>query len=143
VLLIGLIMAANYREIAATRYVSLFPLVILTGMIERFWTQETEEGVWSSIKVLICTLVSAAGISLLVSFHPLVNFLVNYPETIGLVMAGQLLLGRYTGYRLSELLRFRDFALEPEVTQVRVQVNRRPHAPREEIHHAERDDYAA
>jgi hypothetical protein len=33
----------------------------------------------------------------------------RYPETLGLIMAAQLLLGRYTGYRLSELLRFRDF----------------------------------
>ena len=35
--------------------------------------------------------------------------MIHYPETLGLVMAGQLLMGRYTGYRLSELLRFRDF----------------------------------
>ena len=31
------------------------------------------------------------------------------PETLGLVMAVQLLIGRYTGYRLMELFRFRDF----------------------------------
>jgi hypothetical protein len=38
-----------------------------------------------------------------------VSHLFRYPETLGLVMAAQLLLGRYTGYRLSELFRFRDF----------------------------------
>jgi transglutaminase-like putative cysteine protease len=125
VLLIGLILVANYRDIAATRYMSLFPMIILTGMIERFWTQETEDGVWSSFKVLLCSLLSAAAISLLLSFHPLVSHLVNYPETIGLVMAGQLLLGRYTGYRLSELFRFRDFAAEPEpkTSQTRVRID--------------------
>ena len=32
-----------------------------------------------------------------------------YPETLGLVMATQLLIGRYTGYRLMELFRLRDF----------------------------------
>jgi hypothetical protein len=32
-----------------------------------------------------------------------------YPETLGVIMAVQLLIGRYTGYRLSELYRFRDF----------------------------------
>ena len=31
------------------------------------------------------------------------------PEILGLIMAAQLLIGRYTGYRLSELFRFRDF----------------------------------
>jgi hypothetical protein len=128
VLLIGLILAANYRDIAATRYISLFPMIILTGMIERFWTQETEEGTWSSFKMLLWTLASAASISLLLNFHPLVTRLVNYPETIGLVMACQLLIGRYTGYRLSELFRFRDFVQEPEpqTTLARVQIDTDP-----------------
>ncbi len=123
--LIVLVLAANYRDIAATRYLSLFPMIILTGMIERFWTQETEEGTWSSFKILLCTLLSAASISMLLSFAPLVNHLLDYPETIGLVMACQLFLGRYTGYRLSELFRFRDFVKEPEIktAHARVKVN--------------------
>ncbi len=122
-LLVGLILAANYRDIAATRYVSLFPMIILTGMIERFWTQETEEGTWSSFKILVFTLASAASISLLLNFHPLVNHIVNYPETIGVVMACQLLIGRYTGYRVSELFRFRDFIEEPELKTVEARVH--------------------
>jgi hypothetical protein len=108
-MLIGLIVAANYQHVAATRYISLFPLVILTGMIERFWTMESEDGTWSSFKTLLGTLVIAATISLIVSIPSLMRHLVSYPETIGVVMAGQLLLGRYTGYRLTELYRFRDF----------------------------------
>ena len=35
------------------------------------------------------------------------------PETLGLVMAAQLLIGRYTGYRLVELWRFRDLIKDP------------------------------
>ena len=125
VLLVSLILVANYRNIAATRYISLFPMIILTGMIERFWTQETEEGTWSSFKVLMWTLASAGSISLILGWHPLVNHLVHYPETIGLVMAGQLLIGRYTGYRLSELFRFRDFVqpAEPHTMEARIQVS--------------------
>ena len=122
VMLIGLILAANYHDIAATRFVTLFPMIILTGMVERFWTNEAEDGAWSSFKILICTLASAASIGLLVSFPPLVNHLVNYPETIGVVMACQLLMGRYTGYRLSELFRFRDFVKEPEVKTIKTRV---------------------
>ena len=44
VLLIALIVTANFKDLSATRYISLFPLVILTGMIERFWTLESEDG---------------------------------------------------------------------------------------------------
>ena len=57
-------------------------------------------------------LMLAGTIALVLSFHTLVHRLFDYPEMIGLMMAGQLLLGRYTGYRLSELLRFRDFVLK-------------------------------
>jgi hypothetical protein len=32
----------------------------------------------------------------------------RFPETLGVVIAAQLLLGRYTGYRLTELYRFQD-----------------------------------
>jgi 7 transmembrane helices usually fused to an inactive transglutaminase len=43
-----------------------------------------------------------------------VTFLFRFPEALGLIMACQLLIGRYTGYRLTELFRFRDF-LKPNV----------------------------
>ena len=86
VMLIGLILAANYRDIAATRFVTLFPMIILTGMVERFWTKEAEDGPGRRSKYF-----SAPGERrehrFAVSFPPLVNHLVNYPETIGVVMA--------------------------------------------------------
>jgi hypothetical protein len=108
-LLLGTVIAANLADLAFTRYFSLFPMVILTGMIERFWTMETEDGTVSSFKTLISTFTIACLITLVVSWHVIVNQLMRYPETIGLIMAAQLLIGRYTGYRLSELWRFRDF----------------------------------
>lgn len=109
VILLGAIITANSFDLVPTRYFSLFPLVILTGMIERFWTLETEDGTASSFRTLVSTMFVAATISLCLSPSALVHHLFRYPETLGIVMAFQLLLGRYTGYRLSELLRFRDF----------------------------------
>jgi hypothetical protein len=106
--LIGSIVAANFRDLPATKYISLFPMVILTGMIERFWTLETEDGTSSSFRTLLSTLVIAVSISLVLGLHAVVRYMFRFPETLGLIMAAQLLIGRYTGYRLSELLRFRD-----------------------------------
>jgi hypothetical protein len=108
-ILVTAVVTANFQEVAATRYVSLFPLVILTGMIERFWTLEAEDGTAASFKTLLCTMLIAASISLFVSIPAVVNHMVTFPETLGVIMACQLLLGRYTGYRLTELFRFRDF----------------------------------
>jgi hypothetical protein len=109
IVLISAVVAANYQDLAATKYVSLFPMVILTGMIERFWTLEVEDSTASSFGTLLSTLIIAASISLFLSLHALVRHMFRFPETLGFVMAAQLLIGRYTGYRLSEILRFRDF----------------------------------
>jgi hypothetical protein len=108
-LLISAIVFASHRNMPATRYVPLFPMVILVGMIERFWTLETEDGTTSSFRTLLQTMFIVAVISLVLSVDPLLRLLYRYPEAMGLIIAAQLLLGRYTGYRLSELYRFRDF----------------------------------
>jgi hypothetical protein len=52
-------------------------------------------------------------ISLFLSMPAVANHMFRYPETLGLIMAAQLLIGRYTGYRLTELFRFRDL-LRPQ-----------------------------
>jgi transglutaminase-like putative cysteine protease len=111
--LIGLIVLSHQYGATTTRYISLFPLVILTGMVERFWTLETEDSMLASFKTLFQTMFIATVIALVLSRPLLVKHLFCYPETLGLVMACQLLIGRYTGYRLMELFRFRDFLQQP------------------------------
>ena len=115
----------------ARGYIALLPLIILTHMIERFWTVETEDGLASSGRTLVNTVIVAVAIALIVNLDAPVNacarlfrsgnlippesvrtFLFRYPETLGLCLAGQLVLGRYTGYRLTELFRFNDLLLE-------------------------------
>ena len=58
-------------------------------------------------------------IALVLSSTGLVQHMFRFPETLGLVMAAQLLIGRYTGYRLMELFRFRDF-LKPTTAVGRI-----------------------
>jgi len=101
-------MVANVHDLRATKFMPLFPMVILTGMIERFWTLEVEDGTYASFKTMLGTMFIAMTIALVLGIHALARLLFQFPEILGLIMAGQLLLGRYTGYRLSELLRFRD-----------------------------------
>jgi hypothetical protein len=108
-LLIATLVAANLENLPATEFIPFFPMVILTGMIERFWTLETEDSTASSFKTLASTLGIAAAIALLLNLPGLAYHLFCFPESLGIVVALQLLIGRYTGYRLSELFRFREF----------------------------------
>jgi hypothetical protein len=119
-ILITAIVTASHQSLPPTKYFSLFPMVILVGMIERFWTMETEDGTTSSFRTLLSTMVIVATISLTLSLRALVHTMFRYPELLGIIMALQLLLGRYTGYRLSELYRFRDFLGTPPGTHLKL-----------------------
>jgi hypothetical protein len=107
-LLIVVVVIASHYHVAATHYISLFPLVILTHLVERFWTVEAEDGTASSFKTLLGTMAVAAMVSLALAPDFVSNWMFRYPETLGVVLACQFVLGRYTGYRLTELYRFGD-----------------------------------
>jgi len=111
-LLIFVVVIASHANVAATHYISLFPLVILTHLVERFWTVEAEDGTASSFKTLIGTMVVATTVSVSLASPAVSEWMFRYPETLGLVLAAQIMLGRYTGYRLTELYRFGDLLEE-------------------------------
>jgi hypothetical protein len=108
-LIVAIVATSSRTSVRTSQFVALFPLVILTGMVERFWTLENEDSTAASFRTLAGTMLIAATVGLFLGTPAVLRQLVRYPETLGLVMAGQLLLGRYTGYKVAELLRFRDF----------------------------------
>jgi hypothetical protein len=87
--------------------VGLIPFVILTMTIERFFILIEESGT----REAVITAAGSTAISVLtywvISWEPLQLTFFVYPELILAVAGLQILLGRYTGYRLSELFRFR------------------------------------
>jgi len=112
-LLAAFVLFSNGRGQPVAGALPFLPLVIVTGLIERFWTMEEEDGTGASLRIMLNTLVAALAVFLVVRAEPVRHQMVEYPETLGLVVAGQMLLGRYTGYRLLELYRFRDLAADP------------------------------
>ena len=89
--------------------VGLLPIVILTMIIERFFILLEEAGAWEALLTTAGTAVVATIAYLIIRWEPLQLTFFIYPELLSAVAALQLLLGRYTGFRLSELIRFRAF----------------------------------
>ena len=88
--------------------VALFPIVILTIAIERVSILWEEVGPREALHQSLGTLLVAA-VAYLIMGLDIVEYLVFvYPELLLVVLAGILMLGRYTGYRLLELRRFRE-----------------------------------
>ena len=90
--------------------VALFPMVILTMTIERMSIVWEERGSVETVKETLGTLVVSIS-GYYVMNHPLlVHLMFNFPELLLIVLAVCMLCGSYTGYRLSEVLRFKDLA---------------------------------
>jgi hypothetical protein len=90
--------------------VALFPLVILTMTIERVSVIWDESGPAEAIKLAVLSLIIAAFCYLLMVARPVQHIFFAFPEMVLVLMALTLLIGRYTGYRLSELFRFKVLA---------------------------------
>jgi hypothetical protein len=87
--------------------VALFPLVILTMAIERLSIVWEERGPREAIEEGLGSLAVAALCYLVMSLDQVEYMAFVFPELLLVVLAGILLLGRYRGYRLTELFRFR------------------------------------
>jgi hypothetical protein len=108
-LLLAFILFSNARGRPVAAAIPFLPLVIVTGLIERFWTTEEEDGTGPAVRTMVATLLTAVAVFLATRPGCVRDTMVEHPEVLGLVVAGQLVLGRYTGYRLTELFRFRSF----------------------------------
>lgn len=92
--------------------VALFPMVILTMVIERLSIVWEERGGAHSMKVAFGTMVAATLTHLLMIRAELVYFFFTFPGALLVPVSLMLLMGHYRGYRLTELRRFRALVKE-------------------------------
>lgn len=90
----------------------LIPLVILTILIERFYVTSEEDSTGFAVQLVLGTVVVAAFCYLLLRWDDVGQLVLAYPEIHFLTIAAFILIGRYSGYRLTELWRFRDLVEE-------------------------------
>lgn len=90
--------------------VALFPMVILTMTIERMSIIWDERGAKESLRQGIGSLFVAVLAFLVMNIELLRYLLFIFPELLLIILAISLLLGRYSGYRLLELFRFKVLA---------------------------------
>ena len=93
--------------------VALFPIVILSMTIERMTIVWDERGAKEALQQAGGSFAVAVLCYLLMSLEVVKHFVFVFPESQLILLAGVLLLGRYSGYRLVELPRFRVLAGSP------------------------------
>jgi len=116
VVLVVVVMALWGRSLDRSDLFSgvLFPIVILTMLVERFSITLAEEGMREA-------LVKAGwSIAIAIAVYPLFrslfveHLMFGFPELLFVIMGVLVWTGAYTGYRLADLIRFRSFAQETD-----------------------------
>jgi hypothetical protein len=87
--------------------VALFPMVIIAMTIERMSVVWEERGPGDAMRAGAGSMLVAIIAYLVMGMRWLEHMIITFPELLLIVLAAVLLLGRYTGYRLSELTRFK------------------------------------
>ena len=88
---------------------ALFPMVILAMTIERMSIVWEERGRVEAIQQGLGSLFVAILCFAVMDMEIVKHLVFVFPELLLVLLAGVLLLGRYTGYRLLEIYRFREF----------------------------------
>ncbi len=94
--------------------VALFPMVILTISIEHMSIVWEERGARDALIQGVGTLLVATVVFVVINLEPLQDLVFLYPELLLVLIAAMLVLGRYGGYRLLELARFRALLREAD-----------------------------
>jgi hypothetical protein len=88
--------------------VSIFPLLIMITIVEKFVIVQTEKGFRTAFALALETMFLAAVCYFLVQWEAFELLVLNFPVIIVLIVIANIGLGKWTGLRFSEYYRFRD-----------------------------------
>jgi hypothetical protein len=92
--------------------IALFPMVILTMTIERMSILWEERGSGEALWAGLGSLVTAALAFLVMNIKYVEHMVFVFPELLLVVLAVTMLLGRYSGFRLMDIHRFKALATD-------------------------------
>ena len=104
----------DYLKWTPSAQAVLLPMVILTMSVERFYLTTEEDGPGFALQLMAGTVLVGFCCYLMLCWKEVGRMLLIFPEVHLFTIAVLVLIGRYTGYRLTELWRFRDLAHPPK-----------------------------
>lgn len=108
VMMAGLTVAGAYFGVGALLNVSIFPMVIMSNVIENFTTTQVELGTREAVRLTGNTLLVCAACYLVIEWAGLQSIVLSFPEVLIAVVALEIAIGKWRGLRLLEYLRFAD-----------------------------------
>lgn len=108
VLILGILTFGGNMRRTGLASVSIFPILIMITLVEKFITVQIEKGnkeaVYLAVETLIISIVGYYAANL----QFLIKMIIVHPWVILLTIPINIVLGKWTGLRLSEYLRFKE-----------------------------------
>jgi hypothetical protein len=106
-LMLVLMVVADHLHVQISG-IGAFPFVIMTMIVERISVSLEEEGLRNTLNRVASTLFAIYVTYGVIQATALQVVFLVFPELLVVILGLLVLVGRYTGYRLMELIRFRD-----------------------------------
>jgi len=92
--------------------VAVFPILVMSSIAEKFMAAQSEEGFRGALFGVLETLIVVIACYYLITWTLFNNIVMSWPELVVAPLLLILLIGRFSGLRLSEYLRFRSLFSE-------------------------------
>lgn len=112
-----LIWFLSYYRVSLAVSLAIFPMLVMSTLSEKFLSAQSEEGLREALFGVIKTAVIAIGAYYLVEWSAFQNLIMSWPELILAPILGIILLGRFTGLRFTEYIRFRSLFKEKQIEE--------------------------
>lgn len=98
----------TYLNVATIATIAVFPMLIMTTLAEKFVTALSGKGFYSALLLMLETTLVSLICYFFVQWDVVQNLMLGHPEIIFLLLIFNYILGRWTGLRLLEYVRFRE-----------------------------------
>lgn len=112
-----LLIFGGYFRRTGLASVSIFPLLIMITIMEKFIVVQIEKGAKTAVFLSFETLLVSTIAYLITSISSLKHLMLSYPWLLILVVLVNFGLGKWTGLRFSEYFRFKEVVKNVELSQ--------------------------
>lgn len=103
-----LLFVGSYFDISQIMGIAVFPMLIMSTLVEKFLSLQSGKGLKSAL-FIIAEAIFVAILAYFVAEWPWLKVtILGHPEIIFLFLIANIILGRWTGLRVSEYMRFRE-----------------------------------
>ena len=106
--ILALLAIGGYLDKSGLASTSILPILILITLIEKFISAQVEKGFRTAAFLSVETLIISIAGYYFIIWDQFRNLVLEHPEYILLLFVINIFLGKWTGIRLSEYLRFRE-----------------------------------